>query len=96
MSWTYPGGWIPEGALHGAPAERAAVAALVHVAADLVKRGGKLLDLGRAIANARTDLDAVLLSYRVERALVRRALKLSPTATLDEVLAALQSPADGR
>ena len=96
MSWTYPGGWIPEEALHGAPAERAATAALVHVAADLVRRGGKLLDLGRAIANARTDLDAVLLSYRVERALIRRALKLSPTATLDEVLAALQSPADGR
>ena len=87
---TRTAGWIPEEALRCPPVEREAMAALIHVAAELVRRGPKLLDLGRALARASEDLDGVLLGYRVEAALVRRALRLPATATTDEVLRALE------
>ena len=83
-------GWIPEEALRCPPGEREATSALVHVAAELLRRGPKLLDLGRALSRASEDLDATLLGYRVEAALVRRALRLPATATTDEVLRALE------
>lgn len=90
MSSTRTTGWIPEEALRCPPVEREAMAALVHVAADLVRRGGKPFILGIALSRASEDLDAVLLGYRIEAALVRRALRLPATATTDEVLRALE------
>ena len=88
MSSTRTTGWIPEEALRCPPVEREATSALVHVAAELLRQGPKLAGPGIALSRASEDLDAVLLGYRVEAALVRRALRLPATARRDEVLRA--------
>lgn len=79
-------GWFPAEALPEPAGDAAAITALVQVAADLVRRGGRWHTHGRTLSDVQRYLRQRLEEGRVEAALVRRALGLPMSATTEETV----------